>query len=165
MSPSWSRGDLDLSLFSGICPSVSRLRGQGRAGQGGARCGCERPKRGSRQFRVRFVFVSPELDPEWELGPRGGREWTFGSQKPCVAVSPWAGGSEALGGLAGLVSGAQSTEYGRRSRSGGFPARGLVLGHSAARSRGHRRMVRVLGSDSCEGKRVGCEPKASSRQD
>lgn len=96
---------------------------------------------------------------------QGGREWTFGSQKPCVAVSPWAGGSEALGGLAGLVSGAQSTEYGRRSRSGGFPARGLVLGHSAARSRGHRRMVRVLGSDSCEGKRVGCEPKASSRQD
>lgn len=71
MSPSWSRGDLDLSLFSGICPSVSRLRGQGRAGQGGGRCGCERPKRGSRQFRVRFVFVSPELDPEWELGPRG----------------------------------------------------------------------------------------------
>lgn len=37
------------------------------------------------------------------------------------------------------------SEYDRRSCSGGFQARGLVLSHSAAQSSGRRRVVGVLG--------------------
>ena len=52
---------------------------------------------------------------------------------------------------------ALSAKYDRRSRSGGFPARGLALGHTAARGFGGRRVAGVSGTDSGEEKRVGCE--------
>lgn len=74
MLQSWSRGDWDLALLRDL-PLHLRLRGQGVAGRGPVRLrGAGAPSEwGS-------VFASPELDPERNLGPGEGREFTFRSQ-------------------------------------------------------------------------------------
>lgn len=75
MSPSWSRGDLDLSLFSGICPSVSRLRGQGRAGQGRAGRGAAASGRSvapaSSEYGLFSCPLSSTLSGNWDPGGKG----------------------------------------------------------------------------------------------
>lgn len=108
MPPSWSRGDLDLVLSAG---SATQSRAS-RAGRGAAGRDRSVAKAWLRRVQSTICFRVPWAWPWVGSGTQRGREWTFGSQKPCVAVSPWAGGSEALRRSEGWQ--ALSPEYGVR---------------------------------------------------